>query len=507
MSAGSASSMPSSHLCEASPTFAKPGSTSRSRCDDERVVVGIARIDERRRRIELVAGLDAHDPHARRRCRSPTRTRARPSTRSTGRVSAYAGVVRERASRGCPGSTMIRRSGAARNELERGREPRMRGERGVGIGAAFAQHVERVAREDDHRRAATPFDRVRDRPRHFTRTRRFRPARAAGRRTPAPRRRSRSRSAPRRRRVGRRDARSTSSAPGSGAPFVRLRTRPSSSPTAILGVSRPHLGQPRRPRDTVPVHRQNSRAAAAKRGDDPGPRRSARAPVQATATPSNAAARTPAARARPGTAPDRARAPRPCTPGRSSAAARAHRRAGPPRPRAPRPPRPRCVRRRRRPCSRSSPSRRPHTSTARRAPLALVAEAPAQARPLRRLAELHADARDVGKRVDEQRGAAGHGAAVARADRFREPHEAVAVRMVFAPGPVVPRAHRHPPFVAHGRDARRPRPTRAGHLDLVDGSNIDAAWRASASTRPGASPHPMPIATPAPRAFGSSTRS
>ena len=39
----------------------------------------------------------------------------------------------------------------------------MRGERSLGIGAAFAQHVERVAGEHDDRRAATSFDGVRDR--------------------------------------------------------------------------------------------------------------------------------------------------------------------------------------------------------------------------------------------------------------------------------------------------------------------------------------------------------
>ena len=87
------------------------------------------------------------------------------------------------------------------------------------------------------------------------------------------------------------------------------------------------------------------------------------------------------------------------------------------------------------------PSRRPHTST-RAAPHSGSKPIPApEARAPGRLAELHAQPRDGAERVDEHRRAAGHGAAVAAADRFGEPHEPVALRMFLAPAAVVPRVH------------------------------------------------------------------
>ena len=45
----------------------------------------------------------------------------------------------------------------------------MGGERRLGIRAALAEHVERVAGEDDHRRPAAPFDRERDGAGHLPR--------------------------------------------------------------------------------------------------------------------------------------------------------------------------------------------------------------------------------------------------------------------------------------------------------------------------------------------------
>ncbi len=166
MSAGSASSIPASHFCESSPTVAKPGSTSRSRCTASGMVVGVAgdrrtpttdRVDARARRGRL-----GH----RNRYRSPGGTRARCVQPADCIDSAKRASYASARSR-MPGSTRIRRSGATRNALERGRETGMGGERGVGIGPALSQHVEGVTGEDDHRGPAATFDRVRDRPGHL----------------------------------------------------------------------------------------------------------------------------------------------------------------------------------------------------------------------------------------------------------------------------------------------------------------------------------------------------
>src|SRR5262249_55601801 len=59
----------------------------------------------------------------------------------------------------------------------------------------------------------------------------------------------------------------------------------------------------------------------------------------------------------------------------------------------------------------------------RRTPLAVVTEAAAETRALRRLTELDTDARDPRKGVDEQRRRTGHRPAVAGADRLRKPDQ------------------------------------------------------------------------------------
>ncbi len=130
--------------------------------DDERVIVGIPRVVERRRRIELVSGFHPHDPHpAARVDLEDARQRDGPSVGAEDLD--RAGVVRERGvtdPRQCDDPALR----SFEERVERSREPRMRDERGVGIGATFSEHVERVAGEHDHGRPAARLDRVRDRP-------------------------------------------------------------------------------------------------------------------------------------------------------------------------------------------------------------------------------------------------------------------------------------------------------------------------------------------------------
>ena len=109
----------------------------------------------------------------------------------------------------------------------------------------------------------------------------------------------------------------------------------------------------------------------------------------------------------------------------------------------------------------------PHLDVGR-APLTVITEPAAQPCALGRLADEHADTRDAGERVDEQRAAAGDDAAVVAADRIREPHERLAVRMLLPPAVVLPRPHGRSARVPHRRDAARTGPTDAGDSDLVD---------------------------------------
>ena len=374
---------------------------------DERVVVGIARIGERGRGIELVPGLDPNDPHAR---AGVDLEHARERDGPTDRLERLggAGVVRERAvaDAGQHDDLALRapRGTTVSAAASRGCAASAR----VGIGATLAEHVERVAREHDHRRAAAALDRVRDRPRDLAGDVGSARASGAGRRRRGPGRRGRPTAGPRRRPSARRDARSTSSAPAVGR-----RSMSSSDPSVIVTDRNPRRvpgrtwAGPRRPRrhGTCPSARPTDAGSQTRRTRPrPDPVSRPGSPAQATATPSNAAARTPrcASSARNGTGSTSA--PRPCTPGpvepRLERAGEPRRDDGQHRARGDRGALDDAVDR----AVEAAVAPAPHLDPGR-APFALVAEAAAEAGALGRLAELHADAGDVGKRVDQQRGA------------------------------------------------------------------------------------------------------
>ncbi len=162
ISAGSASSMPASHLCDASPTFAKPGSTSRSRWVTSGWSLGS-------RGSPNAAAESSWCPGSTRTTRTPdpvsiSSTHASATLQPLSRSpSAAREVVRE----GGVADTREHHDpvlGAGEEARHCRREAGVRGERGRGVGSSLAQQVERVACEDHDSRAATPLDRRRDRP-------------------------------------------------------------------------------------------------------------------------------------------------------------------------------------------------------------------------------------------------------------------------------------------------------------------------------------------------------
>ena len=213
----------------------------------ERMVVGIARVGERGRGVELMAGLDAHHAHADARVDlEHARERDRPAVRLE-RLR-RAGVVRERAVADAgehDDAALGRRRGTTTSAAaSRG----CAASAASGSGLTVAEQVERVAGEHDRRPGrGTPRSRARSSARPRGRCR-FRPAPAAARRTRAPARREQPGRETSSTTAGRRDARSTRSAPvvrrcrTRRLGPVRHRHRPQSS-----ACPRPAPGRPRRP--------------------------------------------------------------------------------------------------------------------------------------------------------------------------------------------------------------------------------------------------------------------